>query len=365
MFGISNLLLKYQFSRRQEKSCPGLNKKRILFVTYDAIGDMLLTLPIFSAMKQSYPDYDIEVLCHQRNVQVLEKYPFVDRIWCWNINAKLFRNRYDQKKRQELYDRPFSEVIFIAEKCNFRTLFRLQQFNTHRLLSLPYYSAGKNNKLVTKEVYDSLFDGLVGKSKDVIPHFALRMFSSISYFCLNDSENIDFYPYLPDCNVKYKGDKSACSVLFNPAGTQPGNTLSHDKSIWVVNTLTRLKCNVFVFDLPKQRDLLEGGGIESKVTFIQSSHIGEGAKVLQQMDFVVTTDTAIGHLSSAFKKPTLILREDQLWRAMCDPLVNTTKVLVSEVAEDINTVPNAEITAFIEQLLLDLNENHDVKSKLV
>ncbi|WP_298774908.1 glycosyltransferase family 9 protein [uncultured Shewanella sp.] len=366
MLKLFNLLLKYQCFRRKKRSSIALSKPRILVIPYDAIGDMLLTLPVFSAIKKAHPDWDIEVLCHERSVKVLAQYPFVDRLWCWNINAKLFRNRYDQKKREELYTRSFTKIIYLAEKCNFRSLFRLQQFTTGKLLTLPYYSLKTDpKKRIEEAVFYSLFDGVVGKNHQQEPHFALRMFSSVSQGAEYVKEEMDFSPYIPVVELDYTFNSSKPAVLFNPAGTQPGNTLSEKKSAWIVNTLVKLGCQVFVFDLPSQTKLFIQENLKAQVTFMPSAHIYEGAQIIRMMDFIVTTDTSIGHLSSALLKPALILREDQIWRARCDPLAITTKVLVSDNPDDINTVDNDLIIQAIESLVFNAQKNHTNEQDIV
>ena len=56
----------------------GIN--RILLMTTTAIGDTLFSTPAIRAVKETYPNKEVHVLCHARNQLLLIENPFIDRL---------------------------------------------------------------------------------------------------------------------------------------------------------------------------------------------------------------------------------------------------------------------------------------------
>jgi ADP-heptose:LPS heptosyltransferase len=54
--------------------------RRILLMTTTAIGDTLFSTPAIRAVKETYPDKEVQVLCHQRNALLLRENPHIDRL---------------------------------------------------------------------------------------------------------------------------------------------------------------------------------------------------------------------------------------------------------------------------------------------
>ena len=49
--------------------------RRILLMTTTAIGDTLFSTPAIRAVKETYPEKEIHVLCHQRQALLLKENP--------------------------------------------------------------------------------------------------------------------------------------------------------------------------------------------------------------------------------------------------------------------------------------------------
>jgi ADP-heptose:LPS heptosyltransferase len=56
---------------------PGI--RRILLMTTTAIGDTLLSTPAIRAVKETYPEKEVHVLCHARNHLLLKENPYISR----------------------------------------------------------------------------------------------------------------------------------------------------------------------------------------------------------------------------------------------------------------------------------------------
>ena len=57
---------------KQKPRIPQPPYKRILFLRFDALGDMILSFPIFRATRTALPDSKIDVLCSPQNITILK-----------------------------------------------------------------------------------------------------------------------------------------------------------------------------------------------------------------------------------------------------------------------------------------------------
>lgn len=81
--------------------CPPY--RRILFIRYGGIGDMILSLPVFRAARAKFPGTEIDVLCDPKNAAPLQGAGLVDHIALYDKNpqktaqmvASLRRRKYD------------------------------------------------------------------------------------------------------------------------------------------------------------------------------------------------------------------------------------------------------------------------------
>ncbi len=81
------------------------NIRKILFITLSNIGDVILTLPVLSCLRDNFPGADIDVMVGPRPREVFAKDPRINRIFTYDKHANL-REKTDFIKRlkNEHYD---------------------------------------------------------------------------------------------------------------------------------------------------------------------------------------------------------------------------------------------------------------------
>lgn len=62
--------------------------KRILLMTTTAIGDTMFSTPAIRAVKETYPEKEVHVLCHIRNSALLRENPYIDRLFFFRGKRK-------------------------------------------------------------------------------------------------------------------------------------------------------------------------------------------------------------------------------------------------------------------------------------
>lgn len=82
-------------------------RKKILIIRLGALGDVVMTTIIATAIKQSHPDYEVHYLTQVEIAPVLENHPHIDKVITWNTKNRkslkqllktgqiLFNERYD------------------------------------------------------------------------------------------------------------------------------------------------------------------------------------------------------------------------------------------------------------------------------
>ena len=65
------------------------NVNKILFITLSNIGDVILTLPVLTALKDNFKDAKIDVVVGPRPKQIFEKDPRINRVFIYDKHAKL------------------------------------------------------------------------------------------------------------------------------------------------------------------------------------------------------------------------------------------------------------------------------------
>jgi ADP-heptose:LPS heptosyltransferase len=82
-----------------------LNIHKILFITLSNVGDVILTLPVLSALKDNFPDALINVVVGPRPQGVFKKDPRVSKVFVYNKHAALKdKMRFIKTLKSERYD---------------------------------------------------------------------------------------------------------------------------------------------------------------------------------------------------------------------------------------------------------------------
>jgi ADP-heptose:LPS heptosyltransferase len=80
------------------RSCS--TERKILIIQWAKLGDMVCTTPMFRALKEAYPDWEVHLLCRASNLAVVANNPFIDRV----IVPPTRRSAIIRMLRPERYD---------------------------------------------------------------------------------------------------------------------------------------------------------------------------------------------------------------------------------------------------------------------
>ncbi|WP_354623892.1 glycosyltransferase family 9 protein [Psychromonas sp. MME2] len=319
-------------------------KQRLLIISYDAIGDTVATAPLFHAIKKARPEWSVDFICRDRNIDIIKNHSAIDVIWNINFQAKpLSLNKQDKLALQTLYKQKYDKVLYLGQAMKWPVFYRILKLHANERLALPVKGLSERG---IDLIGSNVFHRYIGKNRDETRQFTKRMVSILPDIGIEGSGEFNYDLNIPrKVIIKQVADNS---ILFNPCGTQSGNTLSADKSDEIINALIEHGYQVYVFARDEVRKCLTENAI-SKLNFISSTSIIDACNAIMDIGLTATTDTSIGHISSALGIKTVIIRADEAWRADGDPLSGNALIAA---AENNGTIEDVSIDKIINLVQL-------------
>lgn len=292
-------LFGFLFSRRP----ASLKPRRLLFLCYDAIGDLLLTTPLFREIKTRDPGVVIDVMATSRNAVVLSHNPYVRKIYVSDtIGLSSFRAWADLfSVRKENYDL----VVDLWDRVGFIRLLKIRLFARRQLVALrhPEVERSKGVRYEQWHVYD-----------DVIPtegavHFSDRMCAVLPYFNIESyDQRYDFF-LPPGCGDELPPAQGG-RVYVNYRGGRDNNSLTEAQIATILENLVAdglTQLVVDVYGVSEERLTQLKARLAGRNALFVNVGLTQAACIIRSSDLVVTVDTSVSHLAQAFFKPILLL----------------------------------------------------------
>ncbi len=267
--------------------------KSILFLRYDGkIGDMIVNSLMFREIKKVYPDIRIGVIARGAAIDIIKDNPNVDKIYEYYKDRKKIKD-LALKIKEEKYDLliDFSEMLRV---------------NQMMLINL---CRARINIGLDRKGWE-LFDLSIESGKDFkwTEHITKRYLAYLIKLGLK-KENIDisYDIYLKDekkYEVFFNEIKESKKLILNPYGASKHKSFSIET---LENIITYLKDKdiaiilTYFGDKYKELEFLEK---KYKYVYIPKKieSILDTAILIKKSDYVISPDTSIVHIASAFNK---------------------------------------------------------------
>ncbi|MHB9336779.1 glycosyltransferase family 9 protein [Fusobacterium polymorphum] len=269
------------------------NIKSILFLRYDGkIGDMIVNSLIFREIKKVYPDIKIGVVARGAAIDIIRENPNVDKIYEYYKDRKKIKD-LALKIKEEKYDLliDFSEMLRV-----------------NQMMLINLCEARTNIGLDRKDW--ELFDLSIESGKDFkwTEHITNRYLAYLIKLGLK-KENIDisYDIYLKD-EKKYEDFfneiKENKKIILNPYGASKHKSFNIETLENIINYLKDKDIAIILTyfgDKYKELEFLEK---EYKYVYIPKKieSILDTAILIKKSDYVISPDTSIVHIASAFNK---------------------------------------------------------------
>ena len=267
--------------------------KSVLFLRYDGkIGDMIVNSLMFREIKKVYPDIRIGVIARGAAIDIIKDNPNVDKIYEYYKDRKKIKD-LALKIKEEKYDLliDFSEMLRV-----------------NQMMLINLCRARINIGLDRKGW--KLFDLSIESGKDFkwTEHITKRYLAYLIKLGLK-KENIDisYDIYLKDekkYEVFFNEIKESKKLILNPYGASKHKSFSIET---LENIITYLKDKdiaivlIYFGDKYKELEFLEK---KYKYVYIPKKieSILDTAILIKKGDYVISPDTSIVHIASAFNK---------------------------------------------------------------
>jgi ADP-heptose:LPS heptosyltransferase len=260
--------------------------KKILIIRFSSIGDIILTTPVIRCLRKQLPDAEIHFLTKQSFKTIVASNPYINKIHTLGDSFELMLH--------ELKTEEYDYIIDLHH--NLRTL-RIKKF----LKGVKAYSFSKLN--IEKFIYTNFkINTLPNK------HIVDRNLETVSPLgIVNDGGGLDYF--IPDTD-KIKNQDIPASHSLGYIALVIGAALATKKM-----PLHKLKelcaaINHPVILLGDKNDYEDGKAIAAaddiKVyNACGKFNLNESADIIRGAKLVITHDTGLMHIATAFQKPII------------------------------------------------------------
>lgn len=291
---------------------------KILVVQLNRIGDLILLTPMLKALKEKYREGDIHFLAGRKNFDVADNHPLIDKTYTYKKNpvsiimliAQLRLNKYDIWIDPR--DHESSEGNFLARMVNAKT-------------RIGFNPPG--SKVFTHSMKsDSELTGL---------HYTTRALTALEHLNINSVENKPVLYVTPGSEVYVDQFLSGSSInkyyCLNISANGPDRYWQPDKWMEFINSIDTKDNEIVLVSLPTDIDSAEHIRESCKnVHVFKSRSIIDIFSLISRSEMVITVDTSIVHIASAFNKPVLALYVNlQNFYSQYSPLSENYRVIMS------------------------------------
>ncbi len=273
------------------------NVKTILFLRDDdKIGDMVVSTLMFRELKNKYPDIKIFVLCGKNNSQIIEHNPYIECIY--EISGSFFKDFFLYRKLRKL------KVDVAVDFFTFRPrplhLLKLRIIDSGFLIG--YYKQLYN--VYDLSIEKDFFSEHISKRYQYLLEVLGVNDISLKYdIFFSEKEKNNAKNLIDKCNKKYK-------ILINPFAASVHRSFSFEKLKNLIELIkANFNCCIYIISQKNNYNKIKSL-LSEDVYIINSSSILESAALIKYSDIIITPDTSIVHIASAFEKKTVALYRD-------------------------------------------------------
>ena len=333
------------------------NIKSILFLRYDGkIGDMVVNSLMFREIKKVYPDTKIGVITRGAAIDIIKNNPNVDEIYEYHKDRKKIKD-LALKIKEEKYDLliDFSEMLRV-----------------NQMMLINLCGARINIGLDRKDW--KLFDLSIESGKDFkwTEHITKRYLAYLIKLGLK-KENIDisYDIYLKNekkYEIFFNKIKENKKLILNPYGASKHKSFSIETLENIINYLKDKDIAIILVYFGDKYEELKFLEKKYKYVYIPKKieSILDTAILIKKSDYVISPDTSIVHIASAFNKKMITVYPPKGGKYGVDHLVWAPKSEYSRVIfckDKIGTYDEIDINTFnfdeMKEEILKLINNSD------
>ena len=297
-----------RFTRKKSIDFDIRKAKNILFLRYDRIGDMVITTPVFRELKLAYPEINITVLASKANHCVLLNNPYVDRVITNHKNNLL----KDLPTLLALRKGKFDVCVEFDHSVIPHAILRLKIIKPRKIISVI-----KEGRYGVKGDELKLYDYFTEKPKDT--HFRDIWLNTLNPFGVTPkSKQYDLF-----CSDQQKGNavdflsqfQKKIIIGINLEGAVKGKKITSDKLEEICRGIYHInrEVQIILLSSPKLYSNIVRISQKMNLPYVVPSYktvsVLDVAALIQNLQLIITPDTSIVHIASAFNIPIVSIHE--------------------------------------------------------
>lgn len=287
---------------------------RVLVLRYDRIGDMIVTTPILSTLKQQYPHLRIDVLASKANAEIVQGSPFVDNLLIFETN----------------WVRLLSQIVFLR-KQKYDVVLNFIFNRTTGPGILANLVAPKGHKVGQGRVRYAFYFNQMVKIRRFEQHMLESYVSMIeqAFGIAIQREELTFQitvggdttpivnEWLQKRTLHRRSEPKAQGLpylVLNPSAKDTDRSLNASQGAALFKSLsTRLDVRAVLLDSPGNEALSEAirrkADVQQPLVYrtVSPKPLGELASLIEGAILVISPDTSIVHFASAMQTPVLAI----------------------------------------------------------
>ena len=265
---------------------------RILVVVLGRLGDMVLATPMFSTIKRKYPDSELFLLAGEHNHHIIKGNPNLSDIYVYEKNPikiiKLFlkirRMKFDYLIDPKDHYSNESSLIAKFSKAIHKIGFNKENTNT--------FDITLDNDVIN---YDLHFTERCLKS---LKYLGVEPFSVIPKPEIIVNEQID-----KEITEKLNGLRDF--ILINTSSNSEFRMWGDENWYNFISKISQNNTLVVIYQKDRINFIIELLSKNIQVVVIESNNIFEAVSIIKCAKMLITPDTSLVHIASAFNVPVL------------------------------------------------------------
>lgn len=309
---------------------------KILIIRLGRIGDMILSTPLLSQLKQNITGIEIDILASKDNHKILDFDENVDNIYILNKNPlKLFS--LILKLRKKNYD-----IIFDPK----------DHYSTE-----TYYLAGliKTEKRIGfKHSESSIFDIDVSEfNKDKV-HFQDRILSALKAFGIKPDFEIRVPLNYPNYNVNEKKKKSDY-IIVNISASNDSKSIPFETAKYILLKLKQEGIKTFLISSPNDIEIVDKLCQQTGTDRAITNSITDTFEYIHLAKALISSDTSLVHIAGTYNTPVLVFSKSLDKELVKFAPKSDVNIVVKSNSSESILLSREEVYNAIDRLLVSIN----------
>lgn len=341
-------LLAIILNNKRVGSCDNPdNIKRVLFLRYDVLGDMICTFPAMKYLKSALPNVKIDVLASKSNSFLIENDDVINQIY--KFDGKIFSN-----------------IMFLLElrKNKYDVIFATYYINLTKNGILANLLGHKNT--IKANIYDKEKRYLFFNFQSKIAQSKSNMFEKMYYLVAdyigkaNEIENLSLsIPRESQSKIAVneflESNHIEKFIIINLSSGKENRKWSIDKIIELINSENAKQWGCSFIITAMGKDILDAERIvrsTQKTYYFGEKSIFDIIELIDKAELVLTPDTSIVHICSVVKTKVCVFTfQDIVDEGVWVPYQIPHRLLISKVNADMKKIATEKVIASMEDLL--------------